>query len=147
MRRPPGWRQAPTLALDTSVFIYHVEANPTYAALLLPVFGHIEHGRCRAVASTLAFLEVLVQPSRGADEARRAVLAALLASFPGIAWVAVDLAVADRAASLRARYRLRTPDAIHLATAVHERADVFLTNDHDLLQVSEVPVLLVDELQ
>jgi len=147
MRQPPGWRQARTLALDTSVFIYHLEANPTYAAPLFPVFRDIERGRCRAVASTLAFLEVLVQPSRGGDGARRAALAALLASFPGIMWIAVDLAVADRAASLGARYRLRTPDAIHLATAVHEGADVFLTNDHDLLLVSEVPVLLVDELR
>ncbi|MGH7334980.1 MAG: PIN domain-containing protein [Candidatus Rokuibacteriota bacterium] len=41
----------------------------------------------------------------------------------------------------------RTPDAIHLATAVQEGADIFLTNDHDLLRVREVPILLVDELR
>jgi predicted nucleic acid-binding protein len=45
------------------------------------------------------------------------------------------------------RYRLRTPDAIHLATALHQGADIFLTNDHALLQVNEVPVLLIDELR
>ena len=92
VRRPPGWRHARTLALDTSAFIYHLESTPPYAGLLTPIFRDIEHGRCRAVASTLAFLEVLVQPSRRPDEGRRATLAALLASFPGIAWIAVDLA-------------------------------------------------------
>jgi predicted nucleic acid-binding protein len=55
--------------------------------------------------------------------------------------------MADRAASIRARYRLRTPDAIHLATAILEGVDVFLTNDRDLLQVREVPILLIDELR
>jgi predicted nucleic acid-binding protein len=147
MRRPPGWRQARTLALDTSVFIYHLEASPVYAPLLLPIFQAIEHARCRAVASSLAFLEALVPPSGGHDEGRRAALAALLASFPGISWIAVDLAVADRAASFRARYRLRTPDAIHLATAVQAGADVFLTNDRELVRVTDVPILLVDELR
>ncbi len=57
----------------------------------------------------------------------------------------MDLPVADRAASLRARYRLRTPDAIQLATALQARADVFLTNDRDLQRVEEVPVLLIEE--
>lgn len=147
MRPPRDWRHVRTLAIDTSAFIYHLESHPTYAALLLPIFEDIERGRCRAVASTLAFLEVLVQPSGARDEARRAALATLLVSFPGMAWVAVDLAVADRAASLRARYRLRMPDAIHLATAVQESADAFLTNDRALLRVREVPILLVDELR
>lgn len=147
MRQPPGWRHARTLALDTSAFIYHLESTPPYAGLLTPIFRDIEHGRCRAVASTLAFLEVLVQPSRRPEEGRRTALAALLVSFPGIAWIAVGLEVADRAASIRARYRLRTPDAIHLATAIHEGADVFLTNDRGLLGVREVPVLLIDELR
>jgi len=56
------------------------------------------------------------------------------------------LAIADRAASLRARYRLRTPDAIQIATALQTRVDAFLTNDRDLRRVEEVPVLLIDEL-
>ena len=85
--------------------------------------------------STLTFLEVLVQPYRMGDDEKRAALSALLASFPGVTWTALDLPVADRAAALRARYRLRTPDAIQLATALQARADVFLTNDRDLRRV------------
>jgi predicted nucleic acid-binding protein len=97
------------------------------------------------VSSTLTFLEILVQPYRTGDDERRAALSALLASFPGMTWIPLALTVADRAASLRARYRLRTPDAIQLATALHASADVFLTNDRDLRRVKEVPVLLIDE--
>jgi predicted nucleic acid-binding protein len=142
---PPDWRRARTLALDTPAFIYHLESHPVYAPRLLPIFEHIERGRCQAVTSTLTFLEVLVQPYRSGDDERRVALSALLASFPGMTWMALDLPVADRAAALRARYRLRSPDAIQLATALQASADVFLTNDRDLRRVVEVPVLLIDE--
>jgi predicted nucleic acid-binding protein len=145
VRELADWRGARTLALDTSAFIYHLEAHPVYAPRLLPVFQHIERGRCQAVTSTLTFLEVLVQPYRTGDVEARAALSALLASFPGITWMALDLPIADRAAALRARYGLRSPDAIHLATALQASADVFLTNDRDLRRVVEVPVLLIDE--
>ncbi len=145
MSPPLDWRLARTLALDTTAFIYHLEAHPVYAPRLLPIFRQIERGRCQAVTSTLTFLEVLVQPYRTGDEERRAALSALLASFPGVTWIALDLPVADRAASLRARYRLRTPDAIQLATALQARADVFLTSDRDLRRVEEMPVLLIED--
>lgn len=146
MTPPADWRRARTLALDTSAFVYHLEAHPVHSPRLLPVFRHIEQGRCRALTSTVTFLELLVQPYRADDENRRTALAALLASYPGLIWVAPDLAVADRAAFLRARYRLRTPDAIQLATALEGRADLFPTNDRDLRRVAEVRVLLVDDL-
>ena len=83
-------------------------------------------------------------PYRTGENEKRAALSTLLASVPGVTWIALDLPVADRAASLRARHRLRTPDAIQLATALQARADAFLTNDRDLRRVEAVPVLLID---
>ena len=46
----------------------------------------------------------------------------------------------ERATELRARYNLKTPDAIHYATAVEVGATVFLTGDRALARCSEVPV-------
>jgi predicted nucleic acid-binding protein len=40
------------------------------------------------------------------------------------------------AAQLRARFGLKTPDALHLATAQHHRCDALWTNDDRLAQVS-----------
>ena len=40
----------------------------------------------------------------------------------------------------RVWHRFRTPDAIHLATAIEEHADVFLTGDDDLKRCTEVKV-------
>jgi predicted nucleic acid-binding protein len=141
--RSKDWRFARILALDTSAFIYHLEGHPTYGPRLLPVFRHIEEGRCDAVTSTLTFLEVLVQPYREADESRRIAISGLLASFPGIRWVDMDLAVADRAAALRARYNLRVPDAVQVATAMLAGADLLLTNDRGLRRITDIAVLLI----
>ena len=57
-----------------------------------------------------------------------------------------DAQVAIRAAQLRAKYHLRTPDALHVATALEHSCQAFLTNDRDLLRVGELRVLLLDDL-
>ncbi|WP_404987325.1 type II toxin-antitoxin system VapC family toxin [Candidatus Hadarchaeum sp.] len=58
----------------------------------------------------------------------------------------MDAAIAERAADLRARYGLRTPDALQVATALHAGATAFLTNDARLKAVRELEVVLLDEL-
>ena len=44
---------------------------------------------------------------------------------------------------LRAKYSLKTPDSIHLATAIMTKATAFLTGDKALARVVEVPVEIV----
>jgi len=51
--------------------------------------------------------------------------------------------VMDRATEIRAQYRFKTPDAIHLAAAVIANCDVFLTNDHQLDRFTELAVEVV----
>ena len=54
--------------------------------------------------------------------------------------------MAAQAAALRARHGLRTPDAIHCATAIHAGCDAFLTNDAKLLRLApELAVCLISE--
>ncbi len=62
--------------------------------------------------------------------------------FAGVELVIVELglAVVERATELRARYSLKTPDALHYATAIEVGASVFLTGDRSLSRCAEVPV-------
>jgi predicted nucleic acid-binding protein len=55
--------------------------------------------------------------------------------------------IAESAADLRARYNLRTPDALHVAAGIDARGDTFLTNDTGMKRVTEIAVLLLDELE
>lgn len=52
----------------------------------------------------------------------------------------ITAGVIEQATGLRARYGLKTPDAIHVATAIEEHADVFLTGDAALARCTEVNV-------
>ena len=59
----------------------------------------------------------------------------------------VDKVIAIMAAELRAAYKIKTPDAIHLATAIRDNCDAFLTNDVRLKQVNNIRVLVLEELE
>jgi hypothetical protein len=49
-------------------------------------------------------------------------------------------AAEERATELRARYGFRSPDAIHLATAIDAGAIVFITGDASLTRCADVAV-------
>jgi len=76
--------------------------------------------------SILLLPEVLGKPLRDGTAAEVRVLAALLARLD---LRPVDLATAELATSLAARYKLRAADAVHLASAVGIGADRFITNN------------------
>jgi predicted nucleic acid-binding protein len=58
----------------------------------------------------------------------------------------IDLAIAEKAISLRAQYSFKTPDAIQIATAIVHSATSLITNDQQWKQVTEQTVLLVNEI-
>ena len=134
------------IGADTMVFIYYLEDHPAYAPLLQPLFEAWEEGRNSGVTSVITLLEILVKPKReGQEEAARDYLE-LLTTYPYLTIVEVDLGVAERAADLRAKYGIRTPDALQLAAALQAEAGGFITNDGRLKQVAELEIVLLDDL-
>ena len=51
------------------------------------------------------------------------------------------------AAQLRARYELKTPDALHVAAALEARCEAFLTNDKGIQRVTDLRVLVLEDLE
>jgi predicted nucleic acid-binding protein len=134
------------IPLDTSVFIYYLEANPSYVDLAGEVFAWLELSSNTAVTSTLTMTELLVLPYRASNEVLVNQYYGLLSLFPHLEWVAPDLAIADTAARIRAHHRLRTPDALQVATAIRCGASALLTTDSDIERVSEIDVAVLDRL-
>lgn len=134
------------LGMDTSPFIYYLEDKPPYADLCELVFRRITAGQITAYTSMVTLTETLVHPLRNGDAALEAEYLALLSETEGITSLPVDSIIARRAAGLRARYALRTPDALQLATAIGAGCEAFLTNDRGLRRVMELRVLVLDEL-
>jgi predicted nucleic acid-binding protein len=134
------------IALDTSVFIYQLEANPRYVSLTDTIFSWLEQTPHTAVTSTITMAELLVQPYRDNDEHQVDEFYGLLSTYPNLDWVAPDLAIADVAARLRALHRLRTPDALQAATAIQGSATGLITNDSAFQRMNDFEVVMLDEL-
>ena len=132
------------IALDTSVFIYQLEANARYLALTESVFSWVERAGHEAVTSTITMTELLVPSYRSEDENRVDAFYGLLSTYPNLLWIAPDLEAADLAAKLRARYRLRTPDAVQAATAIRAHATGFVTNDPIFRRIEELDTVILD---
>jgi predicted nucleic acid-binding protein len=98
----------------------------------------------RLITSRLSWLECRVSPLRNKDEV---LLAAYDRFFNAsrLEIVEVSPEVVQRATVLRANYGFRTPDAIHLASAIENKADVFLTGDLMLARCKEIQVEVLKE--
>ena len=134
------------IGIDTNLFIYFIEDHPKYGSWCSSLFDLIERGDNPAVTSTITLLELLVQPYREQKDDLTQRIFALTSTYPGIEWKPVTMAVADRGAELRARYRLSTPDAIQLATAIGSKAARFYGNDRTLRRVKEIECIIVDQV-
>ena len=134
------------IGLDTSVFIFQVDENPRYIHLTHRVFEWLQSSRNAGVTSTITMLEVLVQPYREAEDERIDNFYALLSTYPHLTWIETNLEIADRAAQLRTRFNLRTPDAIQAATAIAGNATGFISNDPAFRRIPDFEVIILDDL-
>ena len=71
----------------------------------------------RRLVSAVNYAEILIGPLRAADPTAAEKVDEMFVRF-AIETVAVDMALAHRAASVRARTKLKLPDAFALATAI-----------------------------
>ena len=110
-------------------FIYHFEANAEFGPAAGRLLKAAEEGRCRLVCSVVSLLEVLVVPKRKQETALCQRYREMFESFPNLSVLTLDASVAEIASDLRASYTVRTPDAIHLATALHAGAKAFVSED------------------
>lgn len=131
-------------AFDADVLIYAAVPGHPLGQRVAALFRQAPPGTTAGIGSVLLLPEVLSRPLRhgGTDEIRA--LAGLLARLD---LRPVDRAIAERATALASRYRLKTTDATHLATAVGMGADRFITNnkrDFDA-RIKEIDVSYPDE--
>ncbi|MDE2780172.1 MAG: PIN domain-containing protein [Chloroflexota bacterium] len=136
-----------TVFVDTAPVVYYVEENSKYLGLVSPFLDAALNGTLLAVTSVVTLSEVLVVPLRSgrsdlAERYRR-----VLSPVGGIEVNSITGQIAEEAAQIRATYRrIRTPDAIQMATAVAAGAHYFLTNDKALPDLPNLQMLVVDDL-
>ncbi len=134
-----------TIYIDTSVAIYTIEGNPDYYSLLQPLWAKFYAGEIQIVSSELLLLEVLVVPLRLGNNSLVADYEELLLSSQ-MQLVPISQSLLKQAANVRAATRLKTPDAIHAATALSVSCNQFLTNDKGFRNISGLPVVILSEV-
>ena len=135
-----------TVGLDTGPLIYYIEEHPAFLAKIKPFFEAAERNEFRVVTSYVTLIEVLVHPLREGRSELAEEYRNILLQSPALTAVSLDEGIAEESAGLRARYGIRTPDAIQLATAIRSGASWFLTNDAELANLPEISVLVLKQL-
>ena len=125
--------------LDANIVIYLIE-QPAGWGPRVTARIHTLRGNADTMAmSDLTRLECRVQPLATSNTARLAQFDAFFVSSD-VQVFSLPAAVFDRATVVRARYRFKLADSLHLACAVEVGCDRFLTNDVRLSAFTDITV-------
>ena len=131
--------------LDTEPLIYFIEGNSKYQSSLNDIFKLNDLGKITFLTTSITLMEVLVKPFKEKRFDLVSQYRKILMQSKGIQLIEVSNSIAEEAANLRAKYLLKTPDAIQIATANLFAADYFLTNDKTLKTIDPHKIITLDE--
>jgi uncharacterized protein len=117
--------------LDACLLIYLTERHARWHGPVANAMARA--GEARFGISPLVKCECLVGPIRRGDPVLERAYCEMFELFTSLA---MPEPVYLQAAQLRARFALRTPDALHLACAQHHRCEALWTNDDRLVLAS-----------
>jgi len=131
--------------VDASSLIYSVDRLEPYRTLLEPMWQEAQGGNITLVSSPILVIEALVTPLRDGSSAIEMQYRELFGAG-AVRLLDASYQVFEDAARLRAMSGLKTPDAIHAATALGAACALFVTNDSDFRRVQELPVTVLDDV-
>jgi predicted nucleic acid-binding protein len=132
--------------LDANIFIYAVEGFERYASLCMAILKAVEDMRIHAFTSELTLAEVLVGPLKVKNLELAKLYEELLNTQADLNVARVSRPILLKAAEMRAGLGLKTPDAIHVATAQLYHCEFLITADAKLKAPSSIKIVTLDEL-
>ncbi len=135
------------VALDTCVWIYHLEGHPDYRGLTTEILAAVSAGKCAAVVSELTLMELLVRPLQLEREEVADEYETLLTHFPNLSLIPIRREILLKATVVRARYGLRTPDAVIVATGILQGATRIITNDRHWKRLEGIDVVCLGDFR
>jgi predicted nucleic acid-binding protein len=147
MKLPDALGNVRRLFLDTAPAIYFLERHPVYFPRMQVLFRIRRERMIVIVRSPVTLAECLVHPIRRglaqqAEEYRRLILQGVGTEFHEIGPEA-----AEQAARVRAALSISLVDALQVGVALAAGCQAFVTNDRRLSKITEIPILLLDDLE
>lgn len=118
--------------LDACIIIYLMENAASFSEKTRRFLAR--NGDAALCVSPLVRMEVLIKPLRESSTILVADYEEFLAAQN---WLSINDITFNLALQLRAQHGLKTPDALHLATALQHDCNEFWTNDDRLNEVAE----------
>lgn len=131
---------------DTAPLIYLLDNSPLYFNKMIDFVSNCDRST-KFYTSVITDLEYKVIPQRTNDIERIEIYENFLKRLK-FKKNNIDSKIINIAIGIRSKYSgIKGLDSLQIASAINSRCDIFLTNDKQLLQVSEIKSLLVDNLQ
>ena len=135
------------LFLDSAPVIYYIEENRRYFSVVEPIFERIDNNLLIAVTSPVTLSESLVIPYRLGRQDISLLFINQIVNSDNTEFIQINNHIAQQAAELRSQYNLALLDAYQVAVALASNCEALLTNDVAFKRVTELRVLIVDELE
>jgi predicted nucleic acid-binding protein len=131
--------------LDANSVIYSVEKHPVYWPLLQSLWQAAKGKTIELVSSELTLMETLIGPLKTGDTVLATAYEQLFHQAQ-TRLLPITQPILREAARLRAATNLKTPDALHAATALLAGCVLFVTNDVGSRVVPSLPLVIPDDL-
>ena len=135
------------LGFDTAPLIYFVERHPDHIDVMREVFRQVDIGTIEGFTGMISYAEVLVVPKRLNNKPLEKAYFDVLFSSQNFSRIVIDAGIADRAADLRGRYKVKLPDALQVAAALETGCEAFLTNDEALGAITDLRVIVLKDIE
>lgn len=134
------------IMFDTSPIIYLIEEHKDFWRITDEIFEFIESNEgYHSFSSVITITEVFTHPLRKlrneiVEKYRKFLLnSSIFTIYP------IDARIAEEAAELRAKYNIKTPDALQIAVGIEYDGTLFITNDKNLKSIDEMEIFLLEE--
>lgn len=134
------------LYLDTNILIYLFEDFPVYHDVIQEITQCVDAGEAQLFTGEITIAELMVMPFRKDNPELIKFHMRALEDKAFIKLLPTTRKVYLKTAFLRATFpNMKTPDAIHVASAVEGGVDVFITNDAGIKTPSGLDRVLLSD--
>ena len=126
--------------VDASVLALHLTGNGRFTPLTRVLFERLADGALSGSTSALSIYQLLVEAYRRGEAETAATAERYLTTIPGLDVVDVTPAIARQASQVRAQLGGKPERAVQIATALSERAEIYLTQRSPFRRVAGMGV-------
>lgn len=120
------------IALDSNIFIRALGDRGPLGKKAIQLLEDIKQTTTKVFVSVMVLEEFFVRVFKEKKEKNLAYILNFITLDGLVQLVDVNQQIALLAAEIRAKYHIKAPDAIHLASAIISKADTFITTDRKI---------------